>query len=205
MHDLQPGTGVLDHDRTVGNICMPTHAVRPRLAGWNHRRVMQKFQMREVDTVFAQLLNECIDRPGATLGRDEVGIRQFRNQRHLPRRSDALGVIPGPNDSLLFARRQGTQYRLAFDDRRHDLRVRNAGAPALRAVGPMMKRAADRLAIYLAAATNMRAEMRTIGIDHSHLALFGAELHPLLTEVLHVAQFAWLEIFRIGNEKPSER
>src|SRR4029077_5975450 len=204
-HELKPGAGLLDDDVAVRHVHVPADPVRTTLAGRNDRRVVQELQVREVDTVLAQFLDKGVDRPLTALGRDVVRIVEFRYLWHLPQRGHALRVVPGPDDAVVLGDRQRFEDRLALGDRRHDLRVGDAGAEPLGVVGPVVERAAPRAALALAAMSQLRAQVRTVGVHAPGLAGLGAKQHPLLAEALDVAQFARLQILAVADPEPAVR
>src|SRR6476620_62167 len=66
--DLQARSGLLDHDVAIGHVHVPVNAVGAAFARRDDGHMVQELQMREVDAVLTELLDEGVHRPLAAGG-----------------------------------------------------------------------------------------------------------------------------------------
>src|SRR5687767_12265129 len=81
--------------------------------------------------------------------------------------------------------------------------VRNLHARAVSSVGPRMERASDALRHDVAAYTQVRAEMHTVGVEHLRLTRLGPEQHKIQAEVSKRLQFSRRHLVRVGDDEPT--
>jgi hypothetical protein len=163
---------------------------------------VDELEVRRVDGVLADLLDGGGDAPFVAhlLGHARLG--ELRIDLDIEQRSDVVRVVPGPDHPVGFAHRVAVDHRLALADLRQRLGVGDVPAPALGVIAPAVERTADQGAVHRAAVAQVRAEVRTVGVEHADLALRIAEHHQVAGEVAQRPDLADGQLIAIADEVP---
>src|SRR5690554_1470418 len=163
-------------------------------------RPVHIMEMRGVDGVLGHLLIARADLPFSALKRRPlIALRLGDRFREFEFGRRTLSVMPDHNEPRELAHDLGLNRGLLG----LDFGIRYMDAFTLRVESPRVKRAANRLALDDAAMTEMRAEMRTEGVEDSDLSALGAESHEVLAEIAERHDRSGCELIAIGDLKPS--
>ncbi len=154
-----------------------------------------------VDPVLGEVLPRCLDPVDGGLDLGVVlGVVEFRNDRHIPHRVDALGVVPGHDEAV--ALHDGIDVEPALGV--GALAVGDEGVRALGVELPPVERTGDLTSGDLASVAQVSSEVGAERALEVGCPLVVAPQHLVSAEVHERLGRTGLEIGRPGDLEPAE-
>src|SRR5688572_18061114 len=155
-----------------------------------------------IDRIFGHLLVVRFDLPAPSLVRCPDLVLVFLVDRNVPFGRLALHVMPNEDEPVyLLHVPDGLDLRLGRDV----LRIRHLDALTRAVELPRVEGTLDTIADHLAAETEVRSEMRAIGVEHVRLPVFAAEEHHVFAEIMKGQDAAGSKLIGVGHLEPTVR